>query len=107
MKRSRAANQRKARLTVTVDHDLVAAGNAAVAEGRAESLSAWVNEAMSERKEKERRLLALAEAVAEYERLHGEISDEEIALQRRLDQRAAIVVRGTQGGTRRRRGRAA
>jgi hypothetical protein len=107
MKRSQTAKQRKARLTVTVDHDLVAAGNAAVAEGRAESLSAWVNEAMTERKEKEQRLLALAEAVSEFEKKHGVISDAEIAAQRRLDQRAAIVVRGSQGGTHRRRGRAA
>jgi hypothetical protein len=107
MKRSRAAKQRKARLTVTVDHDLVAAGSVAVAEGRAESLSAWVNVAMTERKEKERRLLALAEAVADFEKRHGVISDEEIAAQRRQDQRAAIVVRGSQGGVHRRRGRSA
>jgi len=32
---------RKERLTVTVDPDLVRAGNDAVSEGRAESLSAW------------------------------------------------------------------
>ena len=85
---------RKARLTVTVDADLVEAGNAAVAAGRAESLSGWVNLALAERKAKERRLRALAEAVADYEAQFGPISDEEIAAQRRLDQRAAIVVRG-------------
>ena len=38
---------RKERLTVTVDASLVVAGNQAVAAGRAESLSAWVNLALA------------------------------------------------------------
>jgi hypothetical protein len=97
-------------LTVTVDAELVAAANEAVAAGRAESLSGWVNLALAERKAKERRLLALAEAVAGYESRFGAISMEEIAAQQRADQRAAIVVRGPGGGrlrSQRRRGRAA
>jgi hypothetical protein len=86
--------RRKERLTVTVDADLVKAGNQAVASGRADSLSGWVNLALAERKAKEQRLLAMAEAVAEYEARFGEISPEEIAAQQRSDQRTAAVVRG-------------
>jgi len=85
---------RKERLTVTVDANLVEAGNQAVAAGRAESLSGWVNQALAEREAKERRLLAMAAAVAEYESRFGAISAEEIAAQQRADQRAALVVRG-------------
>jgi hypothetical protein len=83
----------KTRLTVTVDPALVRAGNRAVAEGRAGSLSAWVNEALAERAAKERRLAALAEAVASYEVAFGPISDQELLLQRRLDRAAAKVIR--------------
>jgi hypothetical protein len=93
-----------------VDADLVAAANEAVAAGRADSLSGWVNLALAERRAKERRLLAMAEAVAGYEARFGAISLEEIAVQQRVDQRAAIVVRGPRGGrlrAQRPRGRAA
>lgn len=85
---------RKERLTVTVDHDLVAAGNDAVAEGRAESMSAWVNAALAERAAKERRLAALAAAIASYEEQFGIISAQELADQARADREAAKVVRG-------------
>ena len=36
----------KSRLSVTIDADLIAAGQAAVAAGEAESISAWVNDAL-------------------------------------------------------------
>lgn len=98
---------RKERLTVTVDANLVAAGNQAVAEGRAESLSGWVNAALMERESKERRLLAMAEAIADYEARFGVISAKEIAAQQRADQRAAIVVRGPRRARARVRRRAA
>jgi hypothetical protein len=84
----------KQRLTVTVDPDLVQCGNESVAAGRAESLSAWVNLALSERVAKERRLGALGEAVAAYEAEFGAITPEEIAAQQRADRAAARVVRG-------------
>jgi hypothetical protein len=101
--------RRKERLTVTVDAELVEAGNLAVASGRAASLSGWVNLALAERSAKERRLLAMAKAVAGYEARFGVISPEEIAAQQRADQREAIVVRGARRRTRvgRARGRAA
>lgn len=85
---------RKERLTVTVDPALIAAGNDAVAEGRAESLSAWVNAALAERVAKERALAALAEAVTAYEEQFGEISADELADQSRADRETAVVVRG-------------
>jgi hypothetical protein len=85
---------RKERLTVTVDPDLIAAGNDAVSEGRAESLSAWVNTALAEKLARERRLAALADAVAAYEARFGAISMQELDEQRRADRSAAIVVRG-------------
>lgn len=85
---------RKERLTVTVDPALIEAGNDAVAEGRAESLSAWVNAALAARVAAERRLAALAEAVATYERQFGAISGHELADQARADRASAVVVRG-------------
>jgi hypothetical protein len=99
----------KTRLTVTVDQAVVAAGNEAVAEGRADSLSGWVNLALSERAAKERRLRAMAEAVAAYEAEFGAISAEELTAQARVDRQAAVVVRGRRGPAPRppRRGRAA
>jgi hypothetical protein len=97
----------KERLTVTVDPDLVRAGADAVAEGRAESLSAWVNLALAERARKEQRLIALADAVTAYEAEFGTITDEELTAQRRADRAAARVVRGqaqaVRGRTRRKR----
>ena len=85
---------RKARLTVTVDASLVEAGNQAVKAGRAESLSGWVNTALLEREDKERRLRAMAEAVAAYEGEFGAISDQEMAAQQRSDDKGAVAVRG-------------
>jgi Arc/MetJ-type ribon-helix-helix transcriptional regulator len=89
----------KERLTVTVNPQFVEAGNEAVAEGRAESLSAWVNLALAERTAKERRLKALGNAVASFEAQFGVITAEELEAQRRADSAAARVARG---GTRRR-----
>lgn len=89
---------RKQRLTVTVDPGLVDAGNQAVADGRADSLSGWVNDALAERARRDARLRALAAAVADYEAEFGEITDEEIAAQARADRASAVVVRGERRG---------
>jgi hypothetical protein len=86
--------KRKERLTVTVDAELIAAGNAAVESGTADSLSGWVNEALTARAERDRKLAALSDAIADYEAEYGEITEAEIAAQRRADRAAAIVVRG-------------
>lgn len=88
---------RKERLTVTVDPELIAAGNAAVAAGLADSLSAWVNVALAAKVAQDLKLRALAAAVNEYEQQFGEITDEEIAKQRRADREGAVVVRSRRG----------
>jgi len=83
----------KERLTVTLDPDLVKAGNEAVSEGRADSLSAWVNVALAERAAKDRRLRALAEALDAYEERFGRITADELADQKRSDRLEARVPR--------------
>jgi hypothetical protein len=85
--------QRKMRLTVTVDSALVRAGSDAVAAGRADSVSGWVNLALAERAAKEQRLAAMAAALTLYEEEFGVISDAELIAQERADRRAALVVR--------------
>lgn len=97
-------HSRKERLTVTVDRTLVRAANDAVAAGRATSLSAWVNLALEERATKERRLEAMADAVAAYEAQFGAISPEEMLAQERADRRSAVIVRGRPSRKKRRRG---
>lgn len=98
------------RLSATVEAEVLAAGRAAVAEGRAESLSAWVNEALQRQAAHDRRMAALDEFLAEYEAEHGEITDEEIrAAQRRSRSRAVVVRRAPaekRGGSRRKKGAA-
>jgi hypothetical protein len=98
---------RREKLTVTVDPALIRAGQAAVAAGHAESVSAWVNLALAERAAKERRLEAMRDAIAAYEAKAGEISPEELSAQARADRESALVIRGkasaTVRGRRRRR----
>jgi Arc/MetJ-type ribon-helix-helix transcriptional regulator len=101
-------SERKERVTVTLDKALVDAANAAVAAGRADSVSAWVNLALVEHVAKERRLAALSTLLAEYEADFGVITAEELALREREDRRKAIVVRGSsKPQPRRRRSKAA
>ncbi len=98
---------RKQRLTVTIDPDLVEAGNRAVSAGQAASLSGWVNEALAERAVRDRRLQSLSAAIADYEAEFGEITSEEVSAQRRADREAAVVVRGRGGRAAGRKGRGA
>lgn len=74
---------------MTVDTEVIEAAAAAVREGRAASVSAWVNEVLTQRAAKERRLAAAAEAIAAYEAEFGVITDEEMAEQERADREAA------------------
>lgn len=87
----------KHRLSASVDADLVVAGHAAVAAGAAESLSAWVNEALRRQAAHDRRLQALGDFVAAYEAEHGEISEAEISRARRSALARAVVVRAGDG----------
>jgi hypothetical protein len=84
--------KRKERLTVTVDRALVRAASAAVAAGRADSVSGWVNSALEDRVLRERRLAAMADAIAAYEARFGTITLEELLAQERADRRSAVVV---------------
>ena len=82
----------KQRLSASVDADLIAAAQDAVAKGRVVSVSAWVNEALRLKVADERRLEALAVFVAEFEREHGPISSDEMdAAARRARGRATPV----------------
>ena len=91
----------KHRLSASVDSDLVAAAERAVAEGRAENVSAWVNAAMRRQAEHDLRMRALGDFVAAYESKHGNITDAEIAVATRRARARAVVVRAS--STKRRR----
>src|SRR5215472_690034 len=88
----------KARLSVTVDTDLIDATKAAVVAGAAESISAWVNDALRLKLEHERRLRGIDDFIAAYEAEYGEITDEEMEAAYRSMKGRAIVVRGDQPG---------
>jgi hypothetical protein len=87
----------KARLSASVDRDLLAAGQAAVAAGTAENLSAWVNDALRRQAEHDARMMALGELVASFEADHGPITDAEVADATRWAREHAVVVRGRRG----------
>jgi Arc/MetJ-type ribon-helix-helix transcriptional regulator len=93
----------KQRLSVTVDPDLVAAAEAAVAAGEADNVSAWVTDAMRLKVDSDARLQALAAALGEFEREHGKITDDEMAGAAREARRRAVVIRGTRAGEPRKR----
>lgn len=83
----------KRRVTVTVDEALLREASRMVEQGQAESLSAWISEAMAVRAARDQRLASLAELVFEYEREYGEITDDELADQAQADRDAAAAVR--------------
>jgi metal-responsive CopG/Arc/MetJ family transcriptional regulator len=84
----------KSRLSVTVDADLLAAVHAAVAAGAAESMSAWVSDALRLKIDHDRRLRGIGDFIAAYEAEHGEITEEEMEAAVRRARERAIVVRG-------------
>jgi Arc/MetJ-type ribon-helix-helix transcriptional regulator len=84
----------KQRLSVTIDPDLLAAIQRRVHDGRAESLSAWVNDALRRQLGHADRLAAMAEFIDEYEAKHGVVTDEEAEKLIREARSRAIVVRG-------------
>lgn len=86
---------------MTIDRQLLDAANAAVAAGRAASVSAWVNGALTAQADRERRLALLTELISDYEAEHGPMTAEELTAQRRADRRNAVVVRGAKRRARR------
>src|SRR5579859_5069873 len=87
----------KRRLSASVDAELVAVAQKAVTAGQAESLSAWVNDALRLKADHDRRLQAMDEFLAAYEAEHGEITKEEMREAARRARERAIVVRGAPG----------
>ncbi|HVE47079.1 MAG TPA: hypothetical protein VNA57_10095 [Acidimicrobiales bacterium] len=85
----------KVRLTASVDAAQLAAARKAVAAGRADSVSAWVNEAMRRQAELESRLAAMAALIGAYEAEHGVITDDEMLDASRWARARAVVVRGS------------
>ena len=82
----------KQRLSASIDAELLDAAHAAVAEGRAASISAWVNDALLLKEEHDRRMQALDAFLAAYEAEHGEITEVEIdEAVRRARPRATVV----------------
>lgn len=82
----------KERLSVTVDADLIRFGNMLVLDGRAESLSAWVNTVLRAALERDEKLQAMDRYFKEYEAEHGEITEADmIEAERRMQARAIHV----------------
>jgi Arc/MetJ-type ribon-helix-helix transcriptional regulator len=84
----------KQRLSASVDVELVAVAQEAVAAGQAESVSAWVNDALRLKADHDRRLRALDDFLAAYEAEHGEITQDEMREAARSARSRAVVVRG-------------
>jgi hypothetical protein len=83
----------KQRLSASVDADLLEAAQTAVDEGQADSISAWVNDALRLKAEHDRRMRALDSFLAAYETEHGPISQTEIDQAVRRSRARATVVR--------------
>lgn len=97
----------KERLSASVDAELLRAAQSAVEEGRADSISAWVNDALRLKAEHDRRMQALDSFLSAYEAEHGVISQAEIDEAVRSAQSRATVVRSTpKKATKSRRGAA-
>lgn len=94
------------RLSASVDAELLAAGRTAVAEGRAESLSAWVNDALKLKADHDRRMKALDDFLSAFEAEHGQITQDEITDATRRARARATVVRAapSPGGSRKNKG---
>lgn len=64
-----------------------------MAEGRADSLSAWVNDALRRQADHDRLLSALDTFLDEYESEHGEITEDDMRAATRRTRARALVVR--------------
>lgn len=84
--------RQKRRLSVSVDAELVEAGQAAVEAGQFESMSAWVSAALREQSEHDRRMRAGAEFFRWFEAEYGEITEEDMERAEREMTARAIVV---------------
>jgi hypothetical protein len=87
----------KQRLSASVDADLLAAAQQAVSGGRAESISAWVNDALKLKADHDRRLQALDDFLTAYEAEHGQITEDDMRDAARRARERAVVVRSRPG----------
>lgn len=87
----------KQRLSASVDTELLQAAQSAVEDGRAESVSAWVNDALRLKAEHESRMQALDSFLADYEAKHGAITDVEMDEAVHRTRGRATVVRSSAG----------
>lgn len=94
----------KSRLSASVDSDLLAAAESAVASGRAANVSSWVNEALRLKLEHDQRLAAMAAFIQEYERERGVIGPDDLRRAARRARSRAIVIRPDEPPARRKRG---
>ena len=78
-----------------------------MANGTADSLSAWVSIALADQARRDDQLARLQDAIAGYEAEFGEITPDEIAIQRRVDREDAVVVRGRRTSNTARRAKSA
>ena len=83
----------KQRLSASVDSELLEAAQTAVQAGRADSVSAWVNDALVMKAEHDRRMQALDTFLAGYEAKHGTITETEMEEAARRARGRATVVR--------------
>ena len=83
----------KQRLSISADAELVRAARTAVDAGHAESVSAWINDAMRDRAERDQKLRLMGEWIRDFEAEHGEISDEEMEAADRAMRARSLVVR--------------
>ena len=97
----------RARLSASVDAGLLAAGRAAVAQGEADSLSAWVDAALQRQVDHDQRMRALDRFLDDYEAEHGEITEAEIHEATRRTRGRAVVARGPAAPAKRGRKRGA
>lgn len=82
----------KQRLSASVDAELLRAAQTAVDEGRADSVSAWVNDALPLKADHDRRMQALDSFLAAYEAQRGTITEAEMDdAVRRARSRATVV----------------
>ena len=83
----------KRRLSASVDGDLIEAAEAAAKRGDVPTVSAWVNDALRDKLEHERRLRALASFVREFEAEHGELTERDVSGAVRRARARAVSVR--------------
>jgi hypothetical protein len=88
----------KQRLSVSVDADLLVAAELAAKRGEVANVSAWVNDAMRLKLERDRGLAGLAEVVSDFEAEHGQITPNEMEQAAARSLARAITARGTRAG---------